>query len=240
MKPLSHGHTGVLHPKPGPHPIHTFHRLSMGAIGCFLLTFGTVGLTRGLNFLSPHGEMVMGLSTNGLLATVSVAVAAVLLAAAAKGGPTASGVGIVLGVLFVISGFGNLLVTGTSMNMLAFGLSNVIFSLAVGLVLLFTGAYGRIATQLPPDNPYFQASRDRPYPAPPPDLRTAAERLADEAADRELAEAERAHAQGHASTAQAQGVAAARRFRSPEDRRRAWRQTQAPHTQRLEGRPSAG
>ena len=205
------------------HPIHTVHRVGIGAVGLFLLLFGSVGLIRRLPFASVRGQMVVGLSTNGLLATISLVVCVVLIAAAIRGGHAASTVGMVIGALFLISGVANIFLIGTTMNMLAFRLSNVIFSLVVGMVLLFTGAYGRIASQLPPDNPYFRSGRDGQASAPEPEHRTAAERVSDQFVDGELAEAERAVAGHYASAEQLDGVRRAGAFRTVADRRRAFR-----------------
>jgi hypothetical protein len=205
------------------HPVHTLHRVGIGVLGVFLLIFGITGLIRRPGFLSAQGQMVMGLASNGLLAAISVAVAVVLIVAAAWGGHAASTVGIAGGALFLISGVANIFVVGTSMNMLAFQLSNVIFSLVVGAAMLFTGAYGRIASELPPDSPYFRADRDAQSPASAPDRRSPAERMTDQLLDRELAEAERAVAMHSATTRQAEGVRRATAFRTADDRREAYR-----------------
>jgi hypothetical protein len=81
----------ILHPTTAHHRIHTVHRVSIAALGVFLLIFGVLGLTERLEFLSSHGAIIMGLSTNGLLAAISVLVAVVLTVAAARGGPTTGG-----------------------------------------------------------------------------------------------------------------------------------------------------
>ena len=64
------------------------------------------------------------MSSNGLLSTVSVVTAAVLVAAAIKGARTVSTVMLVFGVLFLLSAFANLAVLETSANILAFSMSN--------------------------------------------------------------------------------------------------------------------
>jgi hypothetical protein len=209
----------VLHPTPAPHPIHTVHRVSISVVGLFLLAFGGLGLTRKLDFLSTHGVVIMGLATNGLLALISVPVAAVLIAAGVRGGPTASNVGVVLGALFVVSGLANLFVLSTAMNMLAFRLSNVVFSVVVGTLLLTLGAYGRITGHLPPDSPYYHPAHD----AADVDTRTDAERVTDAMLDEELAEAERAVTHHHATPQQLAGVRRASQHRTAAERRAAWR-----------------
>jgi hypothetical protein len=214
----------VLHPSSTRHhPIHTVHRVSCAAVGVFLLVFGVLGLTRRLAFLGTHGAIIMGLSSNGLLATVSVATSIVLIGAAARGGPTASTVGVGLGTLFLVSGLANLFVLNSAMNMLAFTLANVVFSLVVGLVLLFFGAYGRITGNLPTDSPYYH-SPEHTVSGTAADTvtKTAAERATESMIDQELAEAERAVALHYATTEQQAGVSRASEFRTAEDRRRAW------------------
>ncbi|MBN9799626.1 hypothetical protein DMP15_20520 [Pseudonocardia sp. UM4_GMWB1] len=51
------------------------------------------------------------------------------------------------------------LVLPTSWNILAFGTSNVVFSLVSGALLLVLGAWGRFTGGLPPGNPYRRERR---------------------------------------------------------------------------------
>src|SRR5215213_10308902 len=134
--------------------VYVVQRLGAFGVGLFLLAFGLLGLTGGIPFLSTHGERLLGLSSNGLLSLLSVVVAGILIGAAAHGPRLASTVMIVLGVLFLVSVLANMAVLQTPLNVLAFRMSNVIFSLGVGLLLLVLGAYGRISGNLPPDSPY--------------------------------------------------------------------------------------
>lgn len=203
----------VLHPDRASHPIHTVHRIGALLLGGFLLVFGIVGLTRTTEFMSTFGTRVFGLSTNGLLAAISVIVGLTLLAAAVRGGPSSSTVLIVVGVLFLLSGLANVLTLGTTMNVLAFAPANIVFSLVVGAALLFVGAYGRITGRLPADSPYADGELTRVRPEVP--------RYGP--ADQELADAERAVAQGVATPEQSRGVRAAAEHRTPEDRSRAFR-----------------
>jgi hypothetical protein len=204
---------GVFTPDPAPHPVHTVHRIGAGSLGGFLVLFGLMGLTRAAEFLSTTGPVVMGLTTNGLLATISMAVGAVLVAAALRGGPTASTVAVVVGGLFLLSGLGNALVLGTPMNMLAFGLPNVVFSLSVGFALLLLGAYGRFTGGLPLTSPYSADDHGGdPSPVEVVDGRVA----------QAMAAAERAVARHSATAEQAARVRAAAPFRTHADRRRAF------------------
>lgn len=198
-------------PDTRPHRVHTVHRSSAGAVGLFLLLFGSLSLTQPLAFLSRTGPVVMGLSTNGLLAVVSVLVGGLLATAALRGGPAASTVSVVVGALFILSGVVNVMVLDTGLNMLAFQLSNVVFSLVVGLALLLTGAYGRFTGSLPTDSPYAHHPEAGRAPM-----------IVEATAARALADAERAVADHSATPAQVVGVAAAAQHRTHVERSRAF------------------
>jgi Domain of unknown function (DUF4383) len=205
----------------GSRHLDSLHRLSAAVLGLGLLAFGILGLANRLDMFSTSGAPVLGLSTDGLLSIISLLVGAVLLFAAVRGGRAASTITVVVGAAFLLSGVGNVLVLDTPLNLLAFRMSNVIFSLVAGGLLLILGAYGRFTGRLPNDNLY---NRERH-----PD-RDSVEALspmftdpADQIAARELAAAERA-VSGHAGTARQQaGAAAASWHRTPEDRVEAWR-----------------
>lgn len=144
----------VLHPRPGPHRVHTVHRAGAAAIGGFLVLFAVLGLAEGLAMFTTNGAVVMGLTTNGLLSVISLLVGLVLIGAAVRGGHLASTISMITGIGFLVSGLGNMFVLSTQMNVLAFSLANVFFSFVVGCFLLFLGAYGRFSGALPAENPY--------------------------------------------------------------------------------------
>lgn len=207
---------GAFTPDPAPHPIHRVHRVGAGALGGFLILFGLMSLMRVPEFLSITGSVVMGLSANGLLATLSLVVGAGLVAAALRGGPAASTMALVVGALFLLSGLGNVLVLDSPLNLLAFRLPNVIFSLTVGAALLILGAYGRLTLALPDDGPYAGRDPARAAASLPAGYRT------DGAVERAMAAAERAVAAHAATPDQLARVRAAAMFRTHEDRRRAF------------------
>ncbi|GAA4803630.1 hypothetical protein GCM10023200_46090 [Actinomycetospora chlora] len=206
------------------------HRVGAVVVALVIAAFGVLGFVGGLAFFDTQGAPVLGLSTNGALSTVSIVTAVVLVAAAIRGGRLASTVMIVVGTLFLVSAFVNLWLIGTSANVLAFRLPNVFFSIAAGLVLLFTGAYGRLSAKLPSDNPYKQERR----PDDPQDHGDAAEApqdshrqprpssRAEADADAAMAQAERALAQGAASDEQRRRLAAIDHLRTHEERRAGW------------------
>ncbi|MFN2535088.1 MAG: DUF4383 domain-containing protein, partial [Pseudonocardiaceae bacterium] len=158
------------------------------------------------------------LATNGLLATISLIVGGVLIGAALRGGRSSSTITVVVGALFLLSGLLNLAVLDTPLNLLAFRLSNVIFSFVAGMMLLFLGAYGRFSGGLSADNPYYQ-QRHRNDPSPTPEHTAHQHSDIDEA---ELAAAELAVAEGHATPEQELLVLEDARRRAYETHIHAW------------------
>ncbi len=186
--------------------------------GLGLWVFGTLGLVHRLAFLSTQGQVVLGMSSNGLLSVISLVVGTILIGAGLRGGRQASTVTAVIGGLFLLSGIGNLAVLDTQLNLLAFRMSNVVFSLVVGMLLLFLGLYGRVSGGLPADNPYYLSR----HPSP-----AAADREADRGRgagqdEQALIEAEIAVAEGHATPAQAEQYRAEAQRLADAARRRAW------------------
>jgi Domain of unknown function (DUF4383) len=208
---------------PGEGPIHntrvlTVHRVGAVAVALVILTFGVLGFAGGLDFFSTSGGPVLGMSSNGLLSTISVLTAAVLMAAAARGPRIASTVMIVVGTMFLVSALANLALLRTSFNPLAFELSNVAFSVVAGLVLLLLGAYGRLSGNLPADSPYARSGIGATVEPPESFPSTAAEF----AAERAMRNAEVAVVNHVATADQRRRVIAMAQVRTRLDRRRVW------------------
>ncbi|MGV9315995.1 DUF4383 domain-containing protein [Streptomyces sp. NPDC003691] len=142
---------------PVDHRLSTVYRIGAGIMGAFLLAFGILGLIDKIGFFNTEGNTVIGLNSNGALSVLSICVGALLLFGMVKGGNFASTLNMVLGVLFIASGFINLALLDTSFNPFAFKIQNVLFSFVVGLLLMFFGMYGRVSSTLPHDNPYWKA-----------------------------------------------------------------------------------
>ena len=196
------------------------HRMGAFSVAAVLAVFGVLGFVGGLQFFSTDGGAVAGLSSNGLLSTISLLTAAVLVAAALKGGRLAGIVMTGVGTAFLLSAFWHLFVLNSDLNVLAFEMSNVIFSIVVGLLLLTLGLYGRISGNLPADNPYLpgpgQDTGDEEEPELPP--ATADERRAELA----MREAEVAVTEHRATPEQRRLVEAMARERTKAGRRRVW------------------
>lgn len=199
--------------------VFTVQRVGAVLVAVFLLVFGVLGFADGLDYFSTDGERILGLSSNGLLSTISVVVALILLASAARSPRVVSTVMIVIGSLFLLSALVNLAVLRTSFNLLAFEFENVVFSVVAGLLLLTLGAYGRISGHLPSDSPYARPGTDdeeidltSDLPATPAEV----------AAERAMRDAEVAVVQHVATNEQRRRVAAMAQVHSRADRRRVW------------------
>jgi hypothetical protein len=200
------------------------HRVGAVVFALGLGTFGVLGLVNRLDMFSTTGQNVLGLSSNGLLSLISLVVAALLIAAAVRGGRIASTALVVIGAAFVLSGVVNVLVLNTPLNLLAFQISNVVFSFIAGALLLFLGAWGRFSGRLPDNNPYRQERHHDEKPDPLPGSFNDPD---DAAAARELAEAERAVAQHAASPEVTARIEAIHNLRREEDRVQEWRKRES-------------
>ena len=114
--------------------VHTVQRVGAVVVALILLTFGLLGFADGLAYFSTDGGEVAGLSSNGLLSTISVVTALVLVVTAFLGPRPASNTMLVIGTLFLVSALANLAVLESDLNLLAFSMANVIFSIGAGLV----------------------------------------------------------------------------------------------------------
>ncbi|MGW1671634.1 DUF4383 domain-containing protein [Streptomyces sp. NPDC002324] len=142
---------------PVDHRLSRVYRFGAGLMGLFLLVFGILGLIDKVGWFDTRGDEVVGLSTNGTLSVLSIAVGLLLLVGMVIGGNFASTLNMTLGVLFILSGFANLALLDTDGNFLAFRIQNVLFSFVVGVLLMTFGMYGRVGTALPHDSPYWRA-----------------------------------------------------------------------------------
>ncbi len=221
----SSGPPAAVPPAPDSHVI-VIHRLGALAVAAAIGVFGVVGLLGGLAFFDTHGRAVLGLSSNGLLAVVSLVTAAVLVVAALRSGWWASTVMMVVGTLFLVSALVNLAVLDSTLNVLAFRLPNVFFSVGAGLVLLILGAYGRVSGHLPQDNPY-RKQVPRPTSVTPAWRPPTREEVA---ADLALAACYRELAAGTASPAQRRILRELDAINRHEDRRRRWMELQRAGT----------
>jgi len=201
------------------------HRIGAAVVGGFVFVFGLTGLTWRPEVFSTEGPVVFGMTTNGFLAFLSMAVGFMLVFAAVFGGPAAGWGAIAAGVGFILSGVVNVFLLGTPMNVMAFTMPNVIFSWVVGAVLVVLGMIGR--KEHPTDDSLYGSHLGHEDPA-------AARVHPNPVAAAELAEAERARALHYATEEQIERLHDADRYRSGADRVHAWEESDHRH-----GPPSA-
>ena len=194
------------------------HKVGAVAVAAVIGVFGVLGFAGGLAYFSTEGGRVLGLSSNGLLSTVSLVTAAVLVFAAFRSARTASTIMMVIGALFLLSALVNLALLRTGLNLLAFEMANVIFSIVAGLVLLTLGAYGRVSGHLPADSPYAQAAVGEEDDEPEAFPNTPEERAAEAA----MRAAEIAVVERRATADQSRRVEAMSGVTSRQDRRQVW------------------
>ncbi|MET7982048.1 MULTISPECIES: DUF4383 domain-containing protein [unclassified Streptomyces] len=140
---------------PLDHHLAAVYRWGAAFCGVVLLVFGSLGFADELSPFDTNGS-VAGMSTNGALSLVSVTVGLLLIAGAAIGGNIASTLNMAVGTLFLLSGFVHIFILDRPANILGFGMTNVVFSFVMGLVILTFGMYGRVSSKLSHDNPYWQ------------------------------------------------------------------------------------
>ncbi|MDW8803374.1 DUF4383 domain-containing protein [Streptomyces scabiei] len=146
---------------PVDHRLARVYRYGAGLCGVILLVFGCLGFADRLTPLDTDGTRVLGMTTNGALSLISVLVGLALIGGATAGGNLASTLNMTLGVLFLLCGFFHLFVLDRPANVLDLGMSNVMFSFAMGLLIAGFGMYGRVSGRLPHDNPYWRRRHPR-------------------------------------------------------------------------------
>ncbi|WP_181783024.1 DUF4383 domain-containing protein [Pseudonocardia pini] len=206
--------------------VDLLHRVGSVVIGLGLWVFAVLGFVQSLEFFSTEGQPVLGLSSNGLLSVISVVFGGILIAAGIRGGRLSSTVAVVVGALFMLSGIANVLVLNSDLNLLAFRMSNVVFSLVVGGILLIVGSWGRFTGRVRGDSPYAD---ERGVGSPTDGLQGKElsgidldGNAAETSAARELAAAERAVAEHRAEPEVVAAVQRLAGVRRAEDRIHAW------------------
>jgi hypothetical protein len=146
---------------PVDHELASVYRYGAALCGLILLVFGSLGFADRLSPFNTDGQHLAGMSTNGVLSLISVVVGLVLIGGAVVGGNFASTLNMVVGTLFLLSGFAHIFILDRPANVLDFGMTNVMFSFVMGLVVLTFGMYGRVSSKLSHDNPYWRRRHAR-------------------------------------------------------------------------------
>ena len=132
---------------PVNHPLRPLYRALGGVVGIYLIVFGITGIivTAGDGLFGTAGDRVLGQGANLFWSIVTLALGAIVLVATVLGHNVDSEVGKYAGWAMLVVGTYGLAVERTDANVLDFTISTVIVTYLVGLVLIMTGLYSRIA-----------------------------------------------------------------------------------------------
>jgi hypothetical protein len=132
---------------PVNHPMRPMYRTLGFLAGAYLLVFGIIGLiqTSGHDFTGDIGVRVLGQQSNMLWSIITVIVGAIVLIATVIGRNADAAADRFLGwALLVLGAYG--LATGrTDANFFGFSIATVVVTFLVGLVLITTSLYSKVA-----------------------------------------------------------------------------------------------
>ena len=132
---------------PVNHPLRPLYRALGFLAGAYLVVFGIVGLIRtsGHDFTGNIGVRVLGQEANLLWSIITLIVGAIVLIAAVIGRNADTEADKFLGWGMLVLGAYGLATSRTDANFLGFGIATVIVTFLVGLVLITTGLYSKVA-----------------------------------------------------------------------------------------------
>jgi hypothetical protein len=139
---------------PVDHPLRGLYRTVATVIGLALLVVGAIGLVKtagNVDVFATQGERVLGLTMNPAFAVLNIVAGLAIFVAGLLGRNLDATVNLLGGAVFLLAGGIMLCVLRTSLNVLAFSMTNVNVSFVIGTILLAAGLYGRTsATQRKP------------------------------------------------------------------------------------------
>jgi hypothetical protein len=134
---------------PVNHPLRPIYRALSFIAGAYLVVFGVIGLiqTSGESFTGVTGVRVLGQETNMLWSIVALIVGAIVVAAAAMGRNLDVAAGKYLGWALLVVGSYELATNRTDANLFGFSMSTIVVTYLVGLILILSSLYGKVAPQ---------------------------------------------------------------------------------------------
>jgi Domain of unknown function (DUF4383) len=132
---------------PVNHPLRPLYRAIGAVAGAYLVLFGIVGLivTAGDGLFGTTGDRVLGQGTNLFWSIVALVLGVIVLAVAAVGRNLDTEVDKFLGWGLLVVGSYGLAVIRTDANFLDFSIATVVITYLVGLLLIMTGLYSKVA-----------------------------------------------------------------------------------------------
>jgi hypothetical protein len=132
---------------PVNHPLRPLYRALGFLAGAYLVVFAIIGFiqTSGESFTGDNGERVLGQGTNLLWSIIALILGAVVLAATAIGRNLDVEADKYVGWALLVFGSYEIATMRTDANFFGFTMSTVIATYLVGLVLILTSLYSKVA-----------------------------------------------------------------------------------------------
>jgi hypothetical protein len=132
---------------PVNHPLRPLYRALSGLAGIYLVIFGIIGLivTSGDGLFGTAGHRVLGQGANLFWSIVSLIIGAIVVVATVLGRNILSETDKYIGWGLLVVGTFGLAVGRTDANVLDFSISTVVVTYLVGLVLIMSGLYTKVA-----------------------------------------------------------------------------------------------
>ncbi|HET6532251.1 MAG TPA: DUF4383 domain-containing protein [Actinoplanes sp.] len=132
---------------PVNHPLRPLYRALAALVGVYLIAFGVIGIivTPGNGLFGQPDERVLGQGANLFWCIVSLIIGAVVLAVTVIGRNLDTEVNKVIGWALLVIGTYELAVSRTDANFLKFTISTVIVTYLVGLALIMSAYYTKVA-----------------------------------------------------------------------------------------------
>ena len=134
---------------PVNHPLRPLYRALGFLTGAYLVVFGVVGLiqTSGHNFTGDVDVRVLGQQANMLWSIISLVLGAIILIATVIGRNADTEVDRFLGWALLVLGAYGLATSRTDANFLGFSIATVVVTFLVGLILITTSLYSKVAPE---------------------------------------------------------------------------------------------
>jgi hypothetical protein len=139
--------TDTMAHNPVNHPLRPIYRALGFLVGAYLVVFGIVGLiqTSGHDFTGKIGVRVLGQEANLLWSVISLILGAIILIATVIGRNADTEADKFLGWAVLVFGAYGLATTRTDADFLGFSISTVVVTFLVGIVLITTSLYSKVA-----------------------------------------------------------------------------------------------
>ncbi|MBL7254757.1 DUF4383 domain-containing protein [Actinoplanes sp. LDG1-01] len=134
---------------PVNHPLRPLYRALSLIAGAYLVVFGVIGMiqTSGESFTGVTGVRVLGQESNMLWSILALIVGIVVVAAGAMGRNLDVAAGKYLGWTLLVIGSYELATNRTDANLFGFSMATVVVTYLVGLILILSSLYGKVAPQ---------------------------------------------------------------------------------------------